>query len=172
MSNDQYLDLFNKFKEAKNKNKAFIIKNFFEDNQIPRWQEILDCIYDQYDKNKDVSIEYKAYITLIPDNILNIKYFLQLLKLQESLSLQLHGPKISIGPFYIGSHKDNFDGVTVHCEGNSTWIISDKHLTEDTPEYIEIFNVERGDLLFCPAGLYHSIKSSNARASILYVTNV
>jgi hypothetical protein len=109
---------------------------------------------------------------LIPDNLLQEKYFLQLLEFQQLLGLQSHGPKVSIGPFHIGSHKDSFDGITVHCEGNNKWIISDKHLTEDIPTYIQEFDLERGDLLFCPAGLYHSIKSDNARASLLYVTTI
>lgn len=172
MLDDKYLELLKKSKDAKEKNIGLIFKKFFNDNEIPKWQEILDFIYSQYFYNKEVNLEYQLYITSLPDNQNNKDYFPQLSNFKKYLGCHLNGPKISIGPFYIGSHKDSFDGFTVHCEGKNQWTLSDKDLKYDTPEYIETFDLERGDLLFCPAGLFHSIKSSNARASILYIADL
>lgn len=171
MTENKYIDLLKKIKEAKQNNIPLIFKQFLNDDETPKWQEILDCIYDQYNEGKKVITEYDSYLSIIPDNLLQDKYFLQLSNLKNTLKLQCHGPKVSIGPFNIGSHKDNWDAIAVQCEGNNTWTISDKPLTEN-PLYVESFDLQRGDLLFCPQGIYHSIKSNNARASIIYVGNL
>ena len=171
MINNKYLNLLKELQEAKKTNTPLICKNFFNDDEIPKWQEILDCLYDQYNEDKQVITEYNTYLSIIPDNLQQDKYFLQLSEFKQMLAFQCHGPKVSIGPFDVGSHKDGWDGITVHCEGNNTWIVSDKP-TWDNPSYIESFDLGRGDLLFCPKGFYHSIKSSNARASILFVGEI
>ncbi len=171
MSNNKYIDLLKNIKEAKNKNMPFLHKNFFNDEEIPRWQEILDCLYDQYNEKQNVITEYDSYLSIIPDYFEQDRYFLQMKEFKETFKFSCHGPKVSIGPFDIQSHKDSWDGITIHCEGNNTWTVSDKPVSNN-PSYLESFDLERGDLLFCPRGLYHKIKSSNARASILFVGDI
>lgn len=171
MSNNRYTDLLKSIKEAKDKNMPLFYKNFFNDDEIPRWDEILNCFYDQYNEKQNVITEYESYLSLIPDHFEQDKYFLQLEEFKKTLFFECHGPKVSIGRFDIGSHKDVWDGLTVHCEGNNTWTVSDKPIWEN-PSYLESFDLGRGDILFCPKGLYHKIKSSNARASILFVGEV
>lgn len=56
-------------------------------------------------------------------------------------------------------HFDPVDGFYIQCEGNTTWRAFYKDRTDE-------FLVSRGDMLYVPKGIEHSVESMNVRSAI------
>ena len=103
------------------------------------------------------------------------KYFPEIFKMSVKLeeecgiSINLAGPKICIGPYQSQSHKDVWSAFSLQCQGQSRWILSDKYLMgEDSIKYQKTFDMNPGDFLFFPEGMYHQIEISAPRASLQF----
>ena len=105
------------------------------------------------------------------------KYFPEIFKMtiklevESGIALNLSGPKICIGPYQNWSHKDSWPAFSLQCQGKTIWTLSDKSLMEKDPiEYKETFEMNPGDFLFFPEGMYHQIEVSAPRASLQFNT--
>ena len=103
------------------------------------------------------------------------KYFPEIFKMTETLeqecgiSINLAGPKVCVGPYQNLSHKDSWPAFSLQCQGQTYWTISDKSLMgEDPIKYQKTFEMNPGDLLFFPEGIYHQIEVSAPRASLQF----
>ena len=172
-------------------------KNFIREQYIPSWFDILNCIYTEWQyptdtamasivskhneelngrvimgKNlyfsalnnaSDINQELKKYFPQIFDMIVEIET-------NSGMTLTTTGPKVCLGPYQNMSHIDPWPGLSLQCQGQTTWILSDKSLSEDKSiEYKEIFEMNPGDIIFFPKGMYHQIEVSAPRASLQFV---
>ncbi len=200
MINYDYLYFREKIIDAKINNRAALFTNFIDEEYIPKWNDILTCIYNEYLQPTDEEFakqvangggESVSGTVLLGKNIYinsvldyshesyseNRNYFPAIIDLMRNvqkhsnIALSLVGPKICIGPYQAVSHTDFWDGITLQCEGETTWVLSENQWNND-PEidtgYIEKFVLKRGDLLFFPKGMWHYIGTSNARANLQF----
>ena len=205
MINYDYEEIKNKVNEAKKNNTGAFFKNFLKEEFIPNWQNILDCVYGEYQEPVDEEIvkiieqqneirsrslgENKFVERLEGRVIIGQHLFITPLQLSQSkiskyfkniddlvkilaqnceIKTNLVGPKICLGPYQNGSHIDEWDGFSLHCEGTATWTLSDKRLGEKDISYKETFFVEKGDFLFFPQGIWHEVAVTGARASLQF----
>ena len=105
------------------------------------------------------------------------KYFPEIFKMSVELeqgsgvSINLAGPKVCVGPYQSISHKDSWSAFSLQCQGQSLWTLSDKYLMEeDSIKYKKTFDMNPGDFLFFPEGMYHQIEISAPRASLQFRT--
>lgn len=107
----------------------------------------------------------------------NIIYFKKLfdifenIKTKTKINISMIGPKIFIGPAQNKSHIDNWDAFSLQCEGLTIWTLSDNKYEEQNliqPNYLERFEINRGDLLFFPKGIWHQVDSFGPRANIQF----
>jgi hypothetical protein len=103
------------------------------------------------------------------------KYFPEIFNIIETLKqecgieINLAGPKVCLGPYQNLSHKDTWPGFSLQCQGQTLWTVSDEFLMgEDPIKYKKTFEMNPGDLLFFPVGLYHQIEVSKPRASLQF----
>lgn len=106
------------------------------------------------------------------------KYFPEIFKmtvkleLESGIALNLSGPKVCVGPYQNWSHRDNWPAFSLQCQGKTVWTVSDKSLMEKDPTtYKETFEMNPGDFLFFPEGMYHQIEVSAPRASLQFNSN-
>lgn len=190
----------NKVIEAKKNNRPVIFKKFIDDENIPNWELILKVIYKEC--QEDPGKELKSIIaknpketlvgnTIVSENLFvciarenkdrNRQYFPDIFKIMQtikeytSINIELIGPKVSIGPAQNLSHTDNWDAFSLQCEGSTTWILSDKsylYKLQDPPNYLEEFNLNRGDFVFFPKGMWHQINTELPRANLQFNSNI
>lgn len=173
--------------EAEDKNVALIFKNFVDSRFIPSWDELLNCIYNECEKesknkiNEDletlignVIFRQPLFMTTNLDQNSSEKYFPKIYNFinevanNHDIQLTFVGPKISIGPFTVGSHVDNWPGFSLQAQGKTRWTFSDARLGSLEEKYVEVFDAEQGDLLFFPKGLFHEVKVNSPRASMQF----
>jgi hypothetical protein len=190
---------FKKIIEDANKNfKGAYFKNFISHEYLPSWFDFLNCIYQEWqyptdsekalivskhneELNGRVILGKNLYFSAL-NGAPNIqeeldKYFPEIFKMvskisaESGINLITSGPKICIGPYQNGSHIDPWPGFSLQCQGQTTWTLTDKCLTENNPiEYKEVFEMNPGDFLFFPEGMYHQIEVTAPRASVQFST--
>jgi hypothetical protein len=205
MINYDYQEIKNKIDYAKKNNIGVFFKNFLKEEFVPNWQNVLDCVYGEYQEPTDqeivkiieeqneirskslgegkfverlegrVIIGQHLFITPLQLSQSSIKKYFKniedLVKIFEekcNIKTSLVGPKICIGPYQNGSHIDEWDVLSLHCEGTATWTLSDKRLGSNDISYKETFFVEKGDLIFFPQGMWHEVSVTGARASLQF----
>jgi len=191
---------FKKIVEDSNANfKAAYFKNFISKDHLPSWFDFLNCIYQEWqyptdnemasivskhneELNGRVIVGKNLYFSALngaPDIKEEFKkYFPEIFKMLEKIEtesglvLTTSGPKICIGPYQNISHIDNWPGFSLQCQGQTTWTLSDKPLMEkESIEYKETFEMNPGDFLFFPEGMYHQIEVTAPRASLQFNTH-
>ena len=183
-----------------NKNfKPYIFKNFINEEHLPSWFDFLNCIYQEWQeptdeelakevaKNKEMlhgsvivgsdlymnalgstNNKHEKFETYFPV-IFNM---IQTINLETKLNIALSGPKMCIGPYKNLSHKDDWGAFSLQCQGQTTWIFSDTSLMEpEPPTYKEVIEMNPGDFVFFPKGMYHQIEVTAPRASLQFNTN-
>ena len=190
---------FKKIVLDSNKNfKAAYFKNFIDQDYLPSWFDFLNCIYQEWQHPTDtemasivskhneelngrVIVGKNLYFSAL-NGAPNIneelkKYFPEIVKILEKISkdsgiiLTTTGPKICLGPYQNISHIDPWPGFSLQCQGQTIWTLSDKSLNEEESiEYKETFEMNPGDLVFFPQGMYHQIEVSAPRASLQFNT--
>jgi hypothetical protein len=168
-------------------NTGKIFKKFFDEENNPKWEDILQCFHSEIKKEKTTNFTYpeKPYGNVLVSDDLYIvshlkeieKYFPKLIKVQDQIrklsgiSMSTIGPKVCIGPHYVNFHKDQWHAFALHSEGKAKWTLSD---TQDgTGLYFEEFYPERGDLIFFPKGMWHKIETQDSpRAGIQFNANI
>jgi hypothetical protein len=109
------------------------------------------------------------------------KYFPEMFDVCETIrqhigiDIVLSGPKVCVGPYQNMSHKDNWPAFSLQCQGSTIWTLTDKTLRPSNAsevgqniEYQEKFELNPGDLLFFPQGMYHEIETFAPRASLQF----
>jgi len=158
-------------------NTGTIFKNFF-DEENPRWEDLLKCIYSEIDKEdtKNFSEKEKPYgNVLLSHNIYLVshlqreeikEYFPKLINAIDvirdltGIGMQAIGPKICLGSHKIDFHTDQWHAFALHSEGKAKWTLSnDQH---GRGSYLKEFYPERGDLIFFPKGMWHKIETHGA----------
>lgn len=192
------LQEFKKIIQEANANfKGAYFKNFISEQDVPSWFDFLNCLYTEWQYPTDTEIASivskhneelngrvimgkNLYFSAL-NNALDInqelkKYFPQIfdmileIETGSEMNLTTTGPKICLGPYQNMSHIDPWPGLSLQCQGQTTWILSDQSLTEDNPiKYKEIFKMNPGDIIFFPKGMYHQIEVSAPRASLQFV---
>ena len=174
-------EIFEKISYAKKNQEAYFFKKFISEDALPNWKDFLNCIYEvqkqdrsyQFTNNNNMpeetignllitekihfapqAIEYFDYFNLINKDI---KILNEIFKINFGFG----GPKICLGNFTVGLHFDKWDAVNIQCEGKTIWNVSDNN-------FKETYEMERGDLLFFPEGMKHSVESSTARANLVF----
>ena len=171
-------------------NRGAIFNDFFNSEITPGWEEILQCLHQEISLDthrQEFSIkpreEEKTYGNVIVSDKLYIvshlnqktfnEYFPEVSKALDTIKnltdvvITGIGPKVCLGPHIIKFHKDQWHAFALQCEGKAKWILSD---TKDgTGNYLEEFYPNKGDMLFFPKGIWHSIETQNApRAGIQF----
>lgn len=156
-----------------------IFKKFIPEHVLPKWEDLLNCIYNETKESIDFKIgdHEKSYgNVLLADNLYIVshltkqqsdKYFLKLNRYCDDLgqhsgvSMECIGPKISLGPQKVDSfHIDSWHAFGLQCEGKAKWTLSD---TQDgSGKYVEEFYPERGDLVFFPKGMWHKVETHDS----------
>lgn len=159
-------------------NTGAIFKNFIPDDVVPKWEDLLTCIYSEtkeHIKFKPSDSE-KAYgNVLLADNLYIVshltkmqsdKYFSKLNKYCDDLGqktgvgMECIGPKISLGPQIVDSfHIDSWHAFGLQCEGKAKWTLSDTK--NGTGQYLQELYPARGDLVFFPKGMWHKIETND-----------
>jgi hypothetical protein len=171
------LDFRKKVEDSIENKTGVLFKNFFDEESTPNWSDILYCLHQesQAEADKDFSGGEKPYGNVLLSKNLYLtshlerpeirKYFPKMVKTMDSISeksgviMSAIGPKVCIGPHNVNVHVDNWHAFALQCEGKAKWILSD---TEDrTGGYIEEFYPERGDMLFFPKGVWHTIETQD-----------
>lgn len=180
-------EVFEKIIEAKKDNKAVVFKKFISEDFLPSWDELFDCIYSECQENSlhsintelesligNVIFRQPLFMTTLLDQEKVKKYFPKIdefesyLRIKYDLHITCVGPKISLGPFTVGSHIDKWHGFSLQCQGNTNWTFSDTELNTNKHTYKETIYAEKGDLLFFPQGVFHEIKVDSPRASMQF----
>jgi hypothetical protein len=167
-------------------NTGAIFKSFIPEEIVPKWEDLLVCIYNETKENIKFtpSKHEKAYgNVLLSDNIYIVshlskeqsnRYFSKLNRYCDEVgqisgvSLECIGPKISLGPQKVDFfHIDSWHAFGLQCEGEAKWTLSD---TQDgSGQYLEEFCPSRGDLLFFPQGMWHKVETNeNIRGGIQF----
>jgi hypothetical protein len=159
-------------------NKGAIFKNFFDEEENPRWEDILQCLHSEIkkDKAKNFSDDEKPYGNVLLSHDLYLVSHLDTEKLYEyfprlieatgvirnltGVGIQAIGPKVCIGPHKIDFHTDQWHAFALHSEGKAKWILADNQ--DGTGSYLEEFYPERGDAIFFPKGIWHRIETQDA----------
>lgn len=84
------------------------------------------------------------------------KFYKNFVKVNPNKKIKIDNVK---DPFIPTKHKDEVDGFFIQCEGQTKWTIYYEDL-ENT--YI----LNKGDLIYVPCGILHSVLSMSPRASI------
>jgi len=159
-------------------NTGAIFKKFFDEEDNPRWEDILQCLYSEIKKEDTTNFgnQEKPYGNVLLSHDLYLVSHLEREALQQyfpraieamdivrnltGIGIQAVGPKVCIGPHYIDFHQDKWHAFALHSEGKAKWILSD---TKDgTGSYLEEFYPERGDLIFFPQGMWHRIETQDS----------
>ena len=159
-------------------NTGTIFKKFFNEEDNPRWEDILQCLYSEIKKDKttnfgkqekpygNVLVSHDLYLTSHLYRKKMYQYFPKLIKVTDEIrnltgiAIEPIGPKVCIGPHYIDFHTDQWHAFALQSEGKAKWTLSD---TKDgTGSYIEEFYPERGDLIFFPQGMWHRIETQDS----------
>ena len=183
--------LINEIKNVEINKTAVYLKNFIDKDHLPKWAEILNSMYEvannDFDEelnsylNKDIEyligeliVHKDLYFNFKSNKNIVKKYFkivpLMLEELQSLLQINQHpfgfyGPKISLGNYYAGFHKDNWNGAALQCEGKAIWRLVDENGTLN--QYV----LEPGDFVFFHKSLYHEISVEGPRATLLFNSN-
>jgi hypothetical protein len=184
-------------KDANTNFKGAYFKNFISEQDVPSWFDFLNCIYTEWQYPTDIEMAsivkrhneelngrviigknlYFSALNNAPDiNEELKKYFPQIFNMivkiatESEMTLTTTGPKICLGPYQNLIHIDPWPGFSLQCQGQTTWTLSDKSLIEEQlVEYKEVFEMNPGDLIFFPEGMYHQIEVSAPRASLQFV---
>ena len=159
-------------------NTGTIFKNFFDEEENPKWEDLLQCLYSEIDKEDTANFaeQEKPYgNVLLSHNIYLVshlyrekieKYFPKLVNATDvirnltGVGMQAIGPKVCIGSHKINFHTDKWHAFALHSEGKAKWTLSnDQH---GRGSYLEEFYPERGDLIFFPKGMWHKIETQGA----------
>lgn len=183
-----------------NKNfKPYIFKNFINEEHLPSWFDFLNCIYQEWQepinmalaeevaRNKEtlngtVIVGADLYINALGGADDKYKRFkkhfpiifdmIETINRKTTFNLALSGPKICVGPYKNLSHKDDWAAFSLQCQGQTTWVFSDTSLMEpEPPTYKEVIEMNPGDFVFFPKGMYHQIEVTAPRASLQFNTN-
>jgi hypothetical protein len=159
-------------------NKGAIFKNFFDEEENPRWEDILQCLYSEIEKEKtenfteqekpygNVLLSHNIYLVSHLERKQLEEYFPKLINATDTIreltgiGMQAIGPKVCIGSHKIDFHTDQWHAFALHSEGKAKWILSDDQ--HGRGSYIEEFYPERGDVIFFPKGMWHKIETYGA----------
>jgi len=125
-------------------------KNY--NNNTPSWEAILDNFNEAREKNSRIKHNnLDFFVTLIAEEIPEVKTVLQNLNLSFAhsyINLSRQG-----GTF--GNHKDDTDVWFWQVKGKTQWIVENI-----------IYELEEGDLIYVPAGIYHEVIPLGPRCGI------
>jgi uncharacterized RmlC-like cupin family protein len=172
---EMLVELFN---NAKNNNKALLLKNFMP--EVPKWEDFINNLYN---KTHSEQISDHKNLKHVKDVVIynNLDLFVShaansndenelnglqntIKILQDYLNVEFFNIKALInfagneGDYW--KHEDINDVISWHCIGNVEWKIY------NGDEY-ESFILSPGDLLYCPKGVTHHIIVDKPRASIV-----
>lgn len=166
-----------KVEEAILNNTGVLFKNFFDEDSVPTWPEILYCLHHESQiENKreltggespygNVLLTKNLYLTSHLERPEIRKYFPKMTESMDKISqdsgviMAAIGPKVCIGPHNVNVHVDRWHALALQCEGKAKWILSDTE--ERKGGYVEEFYPERGDMLFFPQGIWHTIETQD-----------
>ena len=170
-------------------NTGLIFKNFFNEEDNPKWEDLLQCLYSEIEKDDTINFtqQEKPYgNVLLSHNIYLVshlererieKYFPKLVKAIDlirnltGVGMEPIGPKVCIGSHKIDFHTDQWHAFALHSEGKSKWTLSDDQYGRGS--YLEEFYPERGDVIFFPKGMWHKIETQGApRGGMQFNTNL
>ena len=172
------LDFREQLEKCIKENTGTIFKNFFDEEDNPKWEDILQCIYNEIEKEETVNfseqekpygnvlLSHKIYLVSHVERKRLEEYFPKLINAVDNIrnltgiSIEPIGPKVCIGPHYIDFHTDNWDAFALHSEGKAKWILSDTN--DGTGSYLEEFYPKRGDMIFFPKGIWHRIETQDS----------
>ncbi len=174
------------------KGERIFIKKYFNDNELPNWEDCLSLLYtglqEKFDRKVDgsengpelasyekivgnVIITYNTYFTLKSENhfshLKNLNVLLQKIQNLFDQNVNYNGIVIDLGGRKVPRHRDDWTAISVQVCGETTWTISDDHLS-GTPSFNEDYLMERGDLVVVPAGLLHLVRSPGPRVNFLF----
>jgi hypothetical protein len=174
------------------KGERIFIKKYFDDTELPDWEQCLSLLYnglqEQFDRKVDgledlpelapyekivgnVMITYNTYFNLKSENhfsnLKNLKVLLQKIQNLFDQNVNYNGIVIDLGGRKVPRHRDDWTAISIQVCGGTTWTISDDHLSGN-PSFNENYIMERGDLLVVPAGMLHLVKSPGPRVNFLF----
>lgn len=183
--------LINEIKNVEINKTAVYLKNFIDQDHLPKWAEILNSMYEvannDFDEelnsylNKDIEyligeliVHKDLYFNFKSNKNIVDKYFkivpLMLEELQNLLEIDhypfgFYGPKISLGSYYASFHQDKWNGAALQCEGKAIWRLVDENGT------LNKYVLEPGDFLFFHKSIHHEISVEGPRATLLFNSN-
>lgn len=179
----------------------FLVKKLVSKENMPGWAEMLDSIYLMADQpldeeldaviSKDIEkligrllVSKGVYLTFKATQEENDKMFPKIKEmvdilrgLKDGFQIQFYGPKVSVGPHFIGPHQDSWHAATLQCEGNTIWSLKHEDKIEDKTKLIRfdredsdvsVITLEPGDFLYFSQKLFHQIEVSGPRGSLLF----
>lgn len=187
MLNYSLEEISKEIKRVEEEKSYHLFKNFIDDAYLPTWREILKPIYDAAANtdNKELDSLINKKMESLIGNLIVIdgiymncinksgdfeKYFPETARLFEQINegfrtdggLSYYGPKISLGPHRINSHRDLWNPAMLLCEGSTLWTIKN-----DNNEEFKI-EMNRGDFIYVHQTFYHQIDVDEPRAALLF----
>lgn len=191
---EKFLELGSACKQAITNGTPVLFKNFMEDP--PSWEDFLKAFDKKFNETENhVASQYPRTERMVNDVIIRgLVYFSMILRdkrdelspkvydLAENLKLAMGNDKINMANALMSIARDRHARTDIHadplhtfylqCEGDSVWHLfeSREHcnccVNYGHSSVVEI-PVSRGDLLFLPEGIFHTIDVVEPRAAIV-----
>lgn len=141
-------------KDALANKRHFFVKNFISINDLPSWQDVLNDLSLNFTDNSPTSPinvqEDLGFVTYRGGRVAKVERIRrEIAKLNPQLPCTAH-LYISLMSFSktFGRHKDTADVFYIQALGKTHWAIDFEGMQE--------YDLEEGDMVFIPAGVFHA----------------